>query len=116
AGLPRNTYIKSARFAGVDIFNNGLRIDGEPRGQLEIVLGSTPGSLDVVAMDEKQMPESAVIVVLVPNESQVKRLDMYRNASSDASGKVHWDGVVPGDYKLYAWEDIDSGAWTDPEF
>jgi len=116
AGLPRNMYVKTARFAGDDVYNSGLRIEGDPRGQLEIVLGATPGSLDVVTMDEKQMPEGGVGVALVPDPSQVKRIDMYRNATSDASGKVHWDGVIPGDYKIFAWEDIENGAWADPEF
>jgi hypothetical protein len=109
-------YVKTARFAGDDVYNSGLRIEGDPRGQLEIVLGATPGSLDAVTVDEKQMPEAGVTVALVPDPSQVKRIDMYRNATSDASGKVHWDGVIPGDYKIYAWEDIESGAWADPEF
>ncbi len=116
AGLPRNTYVKTARFAGEDVYNNGLRIEGDPRGQLEIVLGATPGSLDAVTLDEKQMPEAGVTVALVPDPSQVKRIDLYRNATSDASGKVHWDGLVPGDYRIFAWEDIESGAWADPEF
>ena len=116
AGLPRNMYVKTARFGGTDVYSNGLRIEGDPRGQLDIVVGSTPGSLDAVVLDEKQMPESGVTVALVPDPSQVKRIDMYRNATSDAMGKVHWDGVVPGDYKIYAWEDIENGAWADPEF
>jgi hypothetical protein len=116
SGLPRNIYVKTARFAGEDVYNNGLRIEGDPRGQLEIVLGATPGSLDAVIVGEKQMPESGVAVALVPDPSQVKRIDLYRNATSDVSGKVHWDGLVPGDYKIFAWEDIENGAWADPEF
>jgi Carboxypeptidase regulatory-like domain len=116
SGLPRNMYVKTARFAGDDVYNSGLRIEGDPRGQLEIVLGATPGSLDAVTLDEKQMPESGVTVALVPDPSQSKRIDMYRNATSDASGKIHWDGIIPGDYRIYAWEDIESGAWADPEF
>jgi len=115
-GLPRNMYVKTARFAGEDVYNNGLRIEGDPRGQLEIVLGATPGSLDAMTVDEKQMPEAGVSVALVPDTPQVKRMDMYRNATSDATGKVHWDGVIPGDYKIFAWEDIENGAWADPEF
>jgi hypothetical protein len=116
AGLPRNMYIKTARFAGVDVYSNGLRIEGDPRGQIEIVLGSTPGALDAVALDDKQMPEPGVTLALVPDPSQVKRIDMYRNATSDASGKVRWENVIPGDYRIYAWEDIENGAWADPEF
>src|SRR4029077_8697075 len=103
SGLPRNTYIKSARFLGTDILSTGMRVDGEPRGSLDIVLGSTPGSLDAVVMDDKQMPEAAVTVVLAPDTAQQKRMDLYRSAASDASGKVHWDGVAPGDYRIFAF-------------
>jgi hypothetical protein len=116
SGLPRNMYIKSARFLGADILSNGMRVDGEPRGSLDILLGATPGSLDAVVTDDKQMPEAAVTVVLAPDTAQQKRIDLYRSATSDASGKVHWDGVAPGDYKIFAFEDIENGAWTDPEF
>jgi len=115
SNIPRNAYVKSARLAAADVLNNGLRIDGDPRGQLDIVLGSTPGSLDAVALDDKQMPESGVTVVLVPDTSAGKRY-MYRDGTSDASGKVHWDGLAPGDYKVYAWEDIELAAWTDADF
>ena len=24
--------------------------------------------------------------------------------------------MVPGDYKLFAWEVVESNAWTDPDF
>jgi hypothetical protein len=67
-------------------------------------------------MDEKQMPEASVTMVLVPNAPQQKRFDIYRSGTSDSMGRIHWDGLVPGDYKLYAWEDVESYAWTDPDF
>jgi hypothetical protein len=25
-------------------------------------------------------------------------------------------GIAPGDYKLFSWEEVESGAWEDPEF
>ena len=116
AGLPRNTYVKSAQIGGVDVMNDGLRLDREPGGQLDIVLGSTPGTLDVTALDDRLMPVSGVTVVLIPDAAQQKRYDLYRNANSDASGKLHLDGVAPGNYKVFAWEDIENSAWTDAEF
>jgi hypothetical protein len=93
-----------------------MRVDGEPRGSLDIALGSTPGSLDAVVIDDKQMPEAAVTVVLAPDAAQQTRMDLNRNATSDSSGKAHWDGLAPGDYKIFAFEDIESGAWIDPDF
>ena len=113
---PRGTYVKAARLGGVDVLNGGVRIDGEPRGSLDIVLGSNPGSLDAVVLDDLRGPVAAATVVLVPDITQQKRYNAYRNATSDASGRIHLDGVIPGDYRIYAWEDVETNAWTDPDF
>jgi hypothetical protein len=115
AGMPR-TYVKSAVLAGVDVLNGGARLDGEPRGALNVVLGTSPGSLDATAVDARKQPVPAVTVVLVPEGSQRRRYDIYRQATSDSTGKIHLDNVVPGDYKLFAWEIVENNAWTDPDF
>ena len=115
-GLPSNTYVKSARLGGTDILSGGFRIDSVPSGSLDIVLGSSPGVIDATVVDEKQVAVPAVTVAIVPAGTQEKRYDIYRSATSDASGSIHLDGVVPGDYRIYAWESVETGAWTDPDF
>jgi hypothetical protein len=115
-GVPRGSYLKSARLGGADILNGGLRIDSSPNGALDIVLGSSPGTVDATVVDDRQLPVAAVTVALVPDSAQAKRLDVYRNATSDSSGRIHLENVVPGDYRIYAWESVENGAWTDLDF
>jgi hypothetical protein len=68
-------------------------------------------------VDDRQVPVPAVTVALVPaSAAQEKRYGIYRSATSDSSGRIRLDNVVPGDYKLYAWEAVENGAWTDPNF
>jgi hypothetical protein len=55
-------------------------------------------------------------VVVVPDPARRKRYDLFRQATSDSSGRIHLDNVVPGDYKVFAWEVVESNAWTDPDF
>jgi len=43
-------------------------------------------------------------------------LDLYRTTSTDAMGHFHVEGVPPGDYRAFAWEDVETGAWLDPDF
>ena len=31
-------------------------------------------------------------------------------------GRFTFKNVVPGEYKVYAWEDVESSAWMDPDF
>lgn len=115
--LPRNTYVKSALLGGVDILNAGsTRLEGEPRGPLEILLGNSPGSVEASVVDNRKLPVPGVTVALVPDSARRKRYDLYRQAATDASGRVRLDNVVPGDYKVFAWEVVESNAWTDPDF
>jgi protocatechuate 3,4-dioxygenase beta subunit len=114
--LPRNSYIKSARIGGIDALNSGLHLDGEPRGSLEIVIGRNAGTVDLRVVDERQNPGAGATVVLVPDAARRLRSEVYRTAIADAFGSVHFDGVVPGDYKAFAWQDVESGAWQDPDF
>lgn len=41
---------------------------------------------------------------------------LYRSVSTDQNGHFTMKGLRPGDYKLIAWEDIESGAYMDPEY
>jgi len=40
----------------------------------------------------------------------------YRQALTDASGRFTISSVTPGDYKLFAWEEIERGMYLDPDF
>jgi hypothetical protein len=48
--------------------------------------------------------------------AQEKRYEIYRSATTDSSGKITLQNVVPGDYRIFAWESVENGAWTDPTF
>jgi hypothetical protein len=53
------------------------------------------------------------VVVLVPPPNSRQRADRYAFTATDASGRFRIQNV-PGDYKLFAWEDIEPGVWQDP--
>ena len=38
-----------------------------------------------------------------------------RSGSTDAVGRVHFGGLKPAEYRLFAWEDIEPGSFLDPE-
>jgi hypothetical protein len=115
-GMPRNAYVKSARLGATDVMDAGLRLDRTPTGPLELVISTTTGTVDGTVLNEKQEPSVNVTFVLVPDAMHRNRPDLYRTASTDALGRIHLEGVPPGDYKAFAWEDAETGAWQDPEF
>jgi hypothetical protein len=60
------------------------------------------------------VPESQV--VLVPHsDGSTRRLDLYKTAKTDRSGKFEIRGIAPGEYSVFAWQEVDPGAWLDPK-
>ncbi len=114
--LSQRIYFKSMRLGVVDVLNDGLHIDGKPESPLEIVIGADVGTLDGSVVNEKMEPVANATVAIVPDATPLHRPDLYKNLSTDLSGRFHTQGIAPGDYIVLAWEDVEYGAWQDPEF
>ena len=56
------------------------------------------------------------VVALVPYPIGSGRLDLYKNGATDTSGQFQFRGIAPGDYIVFAWDDVEFQAWQDPEF
>jgi Carboxypeptidase regulatory-like domain len=107
-------YVKSARFGVIDALNTPFQINGP--GQFEILLSPNSGSVDAIVLDEMQKPFSNATVVLVPDPPRRHRLDLYDAGASNAFGRVGFEGLTPGDYRIFAWDDVPTEAWEDPDF
>ena len=59
---------------------------------------------------------TGVWVVLVPEESRRTASRLYKSGTTDQYGHFDLRGIAPGDYKLFSWEEAESGALGDPEF
>lgn len=103
----RDAYVKSIRLGDVDVLNGGLHLEKQPEASLEIVIATNPGALRVRSASD-------VSVIIVPENR--RRTDLYRTATTDATGRVTLDRLPPGVYKVFAWQDADSSVWYDPDF
>ena len=111
-------YVKSMRLGDVDVFNGGLRLERQPDTPLDIVIGANPGSLDGVVMNEVRQPIAGAYVILFANNpaDRLYRTDMYKVTSTDNLGRFQVQGLGPGDYRVFAWENIERGTWIDSTF
>jgi beta-lactamase regulating signal transducer with metallopeptidase domain/protocatechuate 3,4-dioxygenase beta subunit len=114
-GLPAGTFIKAIRFGPMDALNSSLRLGNEST-PLEITVGTGLGSIVVVALDDQLKPAVNAMVVLVPEPRLRQRLDLFRARATNINGEVELTNLVPGDYNLFAWEEIITGAWLDADF
>ena len=114
--LPRGTYIKSVMFGAVDALTSGLRIDARSTESIQIVLSVNAGALEGVVRDNLRSIVPGARVALVPDAAHRQLAHLYQSTTTDESGIFLLQGIPPGDYKLFAWEDIESGQWQDGEF
>jgi hypothetical protein len=111
----QNAYVKSIRVGDVDLLNGRLQLQSSPQDPIEIVIGINPGAAEGRVLDDKQLPVASATVALIP-DSGLKYRVPHPVVISDTAGRFQFKSVPPGDYNLYAWEEIDAGGWQDPGY
>jgi Carboxypeptidase regulatory-like domain len=101
----------------VDVLEQGVDLTRGGPGPLEVILsGKAPGVSGSVK-DDKDKPVADATVALVPREAgRQGQQPFYRTAKTDRSGNFTMSNLAPGEYRLYSWAEVVSGAWVDPEF
>jgi hypothetical protein len=112
--MPPDAYIKSARLGQTDV-SSEMSISGPVSDFLDILLSTKGGQIDGRVVDKDERPMQAIQVVLIPDQQRNRR-DLYKLGTSDQNGQFRMRAIAPGDYKLFAWEDLEQGAYNDPDF
>jgi hypothetical protein len=111
-----DAYVADLLQEGRSVFDGGV-----------ITIGSQPVSVDVVLNGDGSRIEGSVQgapsanfestrVVLVPESPRRANPLLYQAVNPDANGRFTLRGVAPGNYKVFAWESVPSGAWENAEF
>ncbi len=111
---PHGFYVKSIRSGEADVLADGLAISGPGTVPLDVVISPDGSKLSGVVVDKDQQPVAGSTVLLVPD--QRSRLDLFKNTTSDQRGHFEFTALAPGSYKLFAWDDVRSNEWYDPDF
>ena len=114
--LPQGVWLKSSRAGDQEVLETGMDLSAGAPVQVEVILGIGVGQVSGMVRDAKQQPVSGAMVTLLPDPMKEDRNDLYKMVSTDQSGQFTLPGVAPGEYKAFAWEDIDPGRYMDPEF
>ena len=115
-GLNNNGYVKAADYGGVDVLEQGFTPRAGSNATLEFTLSAQGAQVEGTATDENGLPVVGVWVVLVPDAKHRDRHDLYRTERTDQHGVFKIKQVAPGDYALYSWDEVEDGAWEDPDF
>jgi protocatechuate 3,4-dioxygenase beta subunit len=117
-GLPDGFYVKSIKSGQIDVQADGLDFTRGAPSPLDILVSPHAGVISgAVQNSNTGQPASGALVVLVPQEKERRgQQQFYRNTTTDQNGSYAVKNIPPGEYKAFAWEDIDPGAYTDPDF
>jgi hypothetical protein len=115
-GIPPDAYVKAIRIGGSDVLDSGLHLTKAPENPMEVVIGLNAGQVTGSIVNDRREPVANRTVVLVPNVRLRHRTDLYKKVSTDNAGRFRFQGITPGDYQLFAWNEVEPGAWQDPEF
>jgi hypothetical protein len=113
-GLGPTMYIKSARLDQNDILDAGFVISDRAPGTMQVTLSREGGRIDGTVLDKDSKPVLGISTVLIPDRNRERR-DVYKSAVTDQTGHFTMIGITPGDYKLFAWEDIEPFSYNDPD-
>lgn len=109
-GTPDGSYVKAIRFGGEDFTNKDLDLTSAAGGDLEIVISPNAADISGVVRNENGETLAGVSVQAFAGN------ELKKSASTDQNGAFHFTSLAPGDYRVYAWEDIDPGMSQDADF
>jgi Carboxypeptidase regulatory-like domain/Polysaccharide lyase family 4, domain II len=120
AGLPPNAYLKRATLDGQDVLESGFTVaNGQaPGSMLDLVVSSNGGRISGVVMLDGKLVSDARVTLAPADESKLSEAPWlwFKDAATDQNGNFLVQGIRPGKYLAFAWQDIQPGQDRDPEF
>lgn len=117
SGLPEGFYLKAARIGDEDVTESGADFtQGVPGGEMTVTINPKGAQIEGNVQNAKGENAAGATVTLIPDEKHRSIAWLYKTASTDQNGHFAIKGVRPGEYKIYAWEEVEYGAYQDPDF
>jgi protocatechuate 3,4-dioxygenase beta subunit len=112
SGLADDCYLKNVSVGSAEESSTDIPLTGRS-ALLELLLRAEGGSVTGTVVDDQHKRFPSAVVVLIPEPPLRERTDLYKVTTSDAEGEFQVHGIPPGDYKLFAWDQIQADAYVD---
>jgi hypothetical protein len=116
AGQSKDSYLKAVRYGATEALQDGFTVVRGTNAPLEVVVSSRGARVQGTVTDTDSLPVTGVWVVLVPDEAHRDQFRLYQKTPTDQYGHFLLRGIPPGDYKIFCWDEVEDGAWEDPDF
>ena len=112
SNLPAGFFVKKALFNNLNVLDNPASIS--TAGTLEILISANTGQISGRVLNQQSKSAASIGVVLIPNQSR-DRPELYKRTTVDSEGRFTISGIAPGEYRVFAWERIETNSYYDPE-
>jgi protocatechuate 3,4-dioxygenase beta subunit len=116
AGESKDCYIKDVQYGASNVLEDGFTVVRGAPATLEITISPRGARVQGAVSDADGLPAAGVWVVLVPEAKHREQYRLYKTQTTDQYGHFDLRGIPPGEYKLFSWDEVEMGAWEDPEF
>jgi large repetitive protein len=111
--IAENLYVRSVRFRGLDATENGFEFGSGIPAPLLISLSANGAVVAGTVRGADGNPMPGAVVAMVPS---LRRYSRYKETTTDQNGAFTIAGVAPGEYKIYSWDQIETGAYQNAEW
>lgn len=108
-------YTNAVLLDGRDVTTTGFT-PGVGKSKLEIVVGEDGALIEGTVLDSNGHPFPSAKIIAVPEDQYRDWYEDYGRAEADQNGHFSLPGMRPGEYRLYAWDIVEDGAYMDPAF
>jgi hypothetical protein len=115
APLGGDLYVEDMRQGGTSIYDTGFEIRGQNPDLIQVIIKSGAGTFDGTVQDSSGKPVIGGSVALVP-ATRRQNDALYYMSRSDSTGAFSIRGIAPGNYKVFAWDVMPPGAYTNAAF
>jgi hypothetical protein len=116
AGQAKDCYLKHVKYGASSSLDEGFTVVRGAPATLEVTISSHGERLQGTVSDGDSLAAAGVWVVLVPDVAHRSQYRLYKTQTTDQYGHFDLRGIPPGEYKLFSWEEVELGAWEDPDF
>jgi len=111
-------FLKSVTLGGQDI-TTGFTANAP--ATINVLVSTKGGTIEGTLVESEKdvdhdQPLANATVVAVPEEKYRKVPNRFLVGDTDQRGRFTLRGAAPGSYTLYAWQDVEEGAYRDPDF
>ena len=109
--IPRGSYIKSMLLGKQDVLLEDMEIGPNTKGPLTIVVSTAAPKVEGTVE-----PAGPATVLAAPTGKLAQIFSFYATAQADEKGHFTFQGLNPGTYRFYAFQDLEPEAWQNPAF